>query len=151
MEIQVFCDGSYIENKDHGGYGIVIKNNEEDIIASRGYKHTTGNRMELIAVIIAIKMIKKINLKAMIYSDSKYVVNAINNGWLKNWAKNNWKRSNNKELKNKDLWQKLWSLIFLSEFKIEWIKSHNNNINHDKAHALAYSAAQGKKFWRDKK
>ena len=104
--IVVYTDGSSRGNPGPGGYGVILMSGNHRKELSQGYKHTTNNRMELMAVIAGLEALKKDQLTVTIYSDSQYVVNAVEKGWLKNWIATNFKGGK----KNKDLWMKFHQL-----------------------------------------
>ena len=135
--IKIYTDGSSRGNPGPGGYGIVLlyKDNRKEI--SQGYKLTTNNRMELTAVIKALQSIKNDKLEIKIYSDSKYVVESIEKGWIWNWEKKNFKKK-----LNSDLWKVLIPLYKKFNVKFEWVKGHNNHPENERCDALAVSASQ---------
>ena len=117
--IKIFTDGSSRGNPGPGGYGVVMlyKGNRKEL--SQGYKITTNNRMELTAVIKALEAIKTNNIKVTIYSDSKYVVESIEKGWIWNWEKKNFKKK-----QNIDLWKQFIPLYKKFNIKFVWVKGH---------------------------
>ena len=129
----------FTEIQDHGGWGAVLiyKENKKEI--SGGDKNTTNNIMEITAVIEALKMLKR-ECEVDVYSDSAYVVNAFDKGWIYNWTKNNWKTADKKEVKNKELWQELYNLI--QKHKVEFIKvkGHSDNELNNRCDELARNA-----------
>lgn len=138
----MYADGSYVSSTDRGGYGIVIQNGLHIKKCSGFVVGTTSNRMELIAVITALKYLKiDGRAKARVFSDSKYVVNAVSLGWIEVWAHSGWKRAKGKELKNVDLWKDLYPLYLYHEVEFYWIAGHENKI-HNICHELAYEAAK---------
>jgi len=114
-KVDVYTDGSYFKNTDTGGYGIVILFDDKAIDLSRGFSNTTSNRMELMGVIVALERVEEFvnGYNLTIFSDSKYVINAVEKGWIESWAHADWVRTNGKELKNSDLWKRFypWSPI----------------------------------------
>lgn len=135
--IKIYTDGSSRGNPGPGGYGIVLlyKDNRKEI--SQGYKLTTNNRMELTAVIKALQSIKNDKLEIKIYSDSKYVVESIEKGWIWNWEKKNFKKK-----LNSDLWKVLIPLYKKFNVKFEWIKGHAGNIENERCDELANLAQE---------
>ena len=101
MTIKIYTDGSAKGNPGKGGYGIVIKNNKSYIEISKGFRLTTNNRMELLAVIVALEKIEKTTNEVIVTSDSKYVIDAVTKGWVFNWEKKGFKKK-----KNPDLWKR---------------------------------------------
>jgi len=112
---------------------------------SKGYRLTTNNRMELMAVIAGIQTITKKEIPVIIYSDSKYVVRAIEEGWLINWMKTNFKGGK----KNKDLWTKYYNLAQTMNIKLKWVKGHADNPFNNRCDELATAAADGKNLIAD--
>lgn len=144
-KISIYTDGACSGNPGPGGWAVVIGLSSGIEKISGGSKETTNNRMELMAYVEALKYIydKKIK-KADIYSDSAYVVNSINNKWIKKWVVNGWKTSGRKEVKNKDLWEmqiKICEAIKLRGVKINLIKvkGHAGNALNEYADELAKS------------
>ena len=136
--IKIFTDGSSRGNPGPGGYGVVMlyKDNRKEL--SQGYKTTTNNRMELTAVIKALEAIKKNNIKVTIYSDSKYVVESVEKGWIWNWEKKNFKKK-----QNIDLWKQFIPLYKKFNIKFIWVKGHagiKENERCDKLANLAQSS-----------
>ena len=135
-EIEIYTDGACSGNPGPGGFCAILNYNGIEKIISGGEARTTNNRMELMAVIVALKALKeKCNVK--LYSDSAYVCNAINNNWLMSWQLNSWRNSNKKEVLNKDLWLELINL--LTEHKVEFIKvkGHADNEKNNRQLVLA--------------
>ncbi|MFW5998601.1 MAG: ribonuclease HI [Halanaerobiaceae bacterium] len=134
-DIDIYTDGACTGNPGPGGFAaVIIQGQQENVIC--GYEpDTTNNRMELRAVLEALKHIET-EKKVTIYSDSSYVINGITK-WIKNWKKNNWKTSSDRLVKNKDLWKKLDSVI--SKYKIEFkkVKAHNGDKYNEKVDDLA--------------
>lgn len=130
--LKIYTDGSSRGNPGPGGYGIVMlyKGNRKEL--SQGYKLTTNNRMELTAVIKALQAIKNNNIKITIYSDSKYVVESIEKGWIWNWEKNNFKKK-----QNIDLWKKFIPLYKSFKIKFIWVKGHAGIKENERCDELA--------------
>jgi len=146
--IEIYTDGSSLGNPGPGGWGVVIIKNEElgikkDIEIGGGEKNTTNNRMELQAVIKALKYIRKSDFlmfgeKITIFVDSNYVLNGINS-WIYNWEKNGWRTANKKPVLNQELWKELIELVRSFKSKILWekVKGHSGHIYNDKADEIA--------------
>ena len=135
----VYTDGACSGNPGKGGWGVYIENHNSSFQLNGGDINTTNNRMELQAVIEALKYFKdKTNLK--IYTDSKYVMNGIEE-WIKNWKINNWKTANKKEVKNKELWTELDNLSNTFEIKWSWVKAHSTDKLNNEVDLLARSSA----------
>ena len=137
--VTIYTDGSSRGNPGPGGYGTILMSGSHKKELSQGYKLTTNNRMELMAVIAGLKALKKNELKVTIYSDSQYIVNAIEKGWLKNWIKTNFKGGK----KNKDLWMEYDQLAKDHTIKFVWVKGHADNPFNNRCDILATEAADG--------
>lgn len=137
--ITVYTDGAARGNPGPGGYGVVLiwGNHKKEL--SRGFRLTTNNRMELMAVIAALEALKKNNLDVVIYSDSNYVVKAIEEKWLQNWIKTDFKGGK----KNKDLWLRFYELSANHTLKFKWVKGHAENLHNNRCDILATEAADG--------
>ncbi len=138
-EITMYTDGSAKGNPGPGGLGVILMSGDYRKEISKGYKHTTNNRMELLAVITGLEAIKKKDWPITVYSDSQYVVKAIEEGWLKNWIKTDFKGGK----KNKDLWTKYYLLSQGMNVKLKWVKGHANNFFNNRCDELATNAADG--------
>jgi len=135
MKIEIFTDGSSKGNPGPGGYGIVMRYGDKEKEYSEGFRRTTNNRMELLAVIKALEKLKRYDIPVIIYSDSKYVIDSIEKGWVFNWVKTGFKGK-----KNEDLWRRYLDLH--SKFNIEysWVKGHAGHPENERCDQLATSA-----------
>jgi len=135
----IYTDGASRGNPGPGGYGAILKwgNTEKEL--SGGYRKTTNNRMELMAVIAALEVLKKEGLAVTVYSDSQYVVKAVEQGWLKNWIATDFKGGK----KNKDLWLRFFELSKKHRIKFVWVKGHASNAFNNRCDILATGAADG--------
>ena len=138
--ITIYTDGSSKGNPGPGGYGIILKSGTHYKELSKGFRHTTNNRMELLAVIDALKSIKNKEKPVEIFSDSQYVVRAINEGWLTKWMKTNFSGGK----KNADLWRDFHKTAKEFKLKMIWVKGHADNPYNNRCDELATSAADGK-------
>lgn len=138
--ITIYTDGSSRGNPGPGGYGTILMYGSHRRELSQGFKHTTNNRMELMAVIAGLKIITKNDIPITIYSDSQYVVNAIEKGWLNTWIKTNFKGGK----KNSDLWREYYELSKSFRIKFIWVKGHADNPYNNRCDALATAAADGR-------
>lgn len=136
-QIVIYTDGSSRGNPGPGGYGVVLMSGNLRKELSQGYKLTTNNRMELMAVIAGLEALKKDDLNVTVYSDSQYVVNAVEKGWLKNWIATNFKGGK----KNRDLWMIYHELSQKHKIKFVWVKGHANNPWNNRCDELATEAA----------
>ena len=133
--IKIYTDGACKGNPGVGGWGAIIMRDGKNIELFGGENETTNNRMELMAVIMALKKIPS-NLELTIYTDSTYVQKGISE-WIKNWKVNNWRSSNKKPVKNKDLWVDLDEAVGSRKIYWEWVKGHSGNEGNEKADELA--------------
>ncbi|MBK6624190.1 MAG: ribonuclease HI [Chitinophagaceae bacterium] len=138
--ITIYTDGSSKGNPGPGGFGAILMFGKHSKEISMGYRFTTNNRMELMAVLASLEALKKNDLPLTIHSDSLYVVKAINEGWLNNWIKTGFKGGK----KNKDLWVKYFQLSKKFKIKIQWVKGHADNPYNNRCDELATTAADGK-------
>ena len=140
-DVIIYTDGSSRGNPGPGGYGIIMEDCKSGFVKeySKGFRHTTNNRMELLAVIDALKMLKKNKLKVLIYTDSKYVVDSVEKKWVFKW-----KTTNFKNKKNVDLWLDFLKVFDKNTIKFNWIKGHNNHPQNEKCDKLAFDASKSK-------
>ncbi|AXI24180.1 RNase H [Cardinium endosymbiont of Sogatella furcifera] len=134
--IHIYTDGSARGNPGPGGYGIILKHNSHTEERSQGYRTTTNNRMELLAVIIGLEALKQPNQSVTIYSDSKYVINAIEKGWLQNWLKIDFKNK-----KNPDLWKRFWAVYQKHLVHFCWVKGHAGHYENERCDQLAVASS----------
>tara|TARA_B000000557_G_scaffold223689_1_gene192979 strand:+ start:28 stop:453 length:426 start_codon:yes stop_codon:yes gene_type:complete len=133
--INIYTDGACSGNPGIGGWGVVILENNKEILLNGGDKHTTNNKMELTAAIKALEYFE-IRKDLIIYTDSKYVKDGIES-WITNWKKNGWKTTAKKPVKNKELWISLDELMKKHNINWKWVKGHDGNIHNEKADYLA--------------
>jgi ribonuclease HI len=138
-EITMYTDGAARGNPGRGGYGTILFWGGHRKELSAGYRYTTNNRMELMAVIAGLEALKKDGLKVTIYSDSQYVVKAVEQGWLKNWVATNFKGGK----KNKDLWLHFYELAKKNTVRFVWVRGHADNPHNNRCDELATAAADG--------
>lgn len=141
----IYTDGAARGNPGPGGYGAILKWGAVEKELSGGYRLTTNNRMELLAVISALEALTKNNLNVTIYSDSQYVVKAVNEGWLNNWIRTDFKGGK----KNKDLWKRYFALSKNHSIQFVWVKGHADNPYNNRCDILATRAADGKNLLVD--
>ncbi len=142
--IRIYTDGAAQGNPGPGGYGVVLKFNDAVKELAEGFRLTTNNRMELLAVIKGLEAIKKNGIPITIYSDSKYVVESVEKGWLWNWQKKNFK-----DKANVDLWMRYIPLHQKLKPKFIWIKGHAGHPENERCDFLAVQAASEKKLLVD--
>lgn len=141
-KVTIFTDGGAINNPGPGGFGVVTIIDGVEKEYSGGYRLTTNNRMELMAVIVALQKIKIRNRPIVLHSDSSYVVNGISKGWAKKWQKNGWRKSDGKPAVNPDLWKKLLSLVATLDIEFKWVKGHAGHTHNERCDRLAVSSAR---------
>ncbi len=136
----IYTDGSARGNPGPGGYGIVLIWGDKKKEISAGYRLTTNNRMELMAVIVALESLTKKNIPVTIYTDSQYIVNTVEKKWLDNWIRTDFKGGK----KNKDLWLQYHAIAKQFKIRFVWVKGHANNEMNNRCDVLATTAADGK-------
>ena len=137
MVIKIYTDGSAKGNPGKGGYGVVMLFQEHRKEISEGFRLTTNNRMELLAVIVGLESIKKLNEKVVVFSDSRYVVDAVEKGWVFSWEKNNFNKK-----KNPDLWIRFLKIYRKHLVSFVWVKGHSNNIENERCDFLAVESSE---------
>lgn len=136
--IKIFTDGAAQGNPGPGGYGVIMRYGAHEKELSQGYELTTNNRMELMAVIVGLEAIKRKDIPITIYSDSKYVVEAVEKGWLWDWEKKDFSKK-----ANVDLWKRYIPLHRKLKPKFVWIRGHNGHPENERCDRLAVMAASG--------
>lgn len=144
MKITIYTDGAAKGNPGNGGYGIVMMAGAHRKEISQGFRHTTNNRMELMSVIVALEMLKNPENDITIYSDSKYVVDAVEKRWLFGWEQKGFK-----DKKNPDLWKRFLQIYRKHKVKFVWVKGHANNPENERCDELAVQAAMSKNLLID--
>jgi ribonuclease HI len=139
-ELVIYTDGASRGNPGPGGYGAILQYGGQSKELSGGYRRTTNNRMELMAVIAALKALNRDGLSITVYSDSQYVVKAVEQGWLKNWIATNFKGGK----KNKDLWLEFADLASHHNIKFKWVRGHAENAYNNRCDELATAAADAR-------
>ena len=139
-QLIIYTDGSSRGNPGPGGYGAILKWGSTEKEPSNGYRRTTNNRMELFAVIAALEPLKREKLDILVYSDSQYIVKAVEQGWLKKWIATDFKGGK----KNKDLWLRYHALAQLHNIRFHWVKGHAENAYNNRCDILATAAADCK-------
>ena len=144
MSIIIYTDGSAKGNPGNGGYGIVMMSGSYRKELKQGFKLTTNNRMELLAVIIALESVKKENSEITIYSDSKYVIDSVEKKWVFGWEKKNFNKK-----KNPDLWIRFLKIYRMQKVSFIWVKGHANNKENERCDFLAVEAADSQSLLTD--
>ena len=138
-QVHIYTDGACSGNPGKGGYGIVMewvgKPYQKEF--SEGYKKTTNNRMELLAVIVSLENLKSDKLNITVFSDSKYVVDAIEKKWVFGWEKKGFKNK-----KNIDLWKRFLKIYHKHNVEFKWVKGHNDHVQNERCDVLAVEASQ---------
>ena len=136
----LYTDGACSGNPGPGGWASILRYGENVKELSGGEKDTTNNRMELTGVIEGLKALRE-PCAVELYSDSQYIVNALNNGWLRDWKKRGWKTAEKKPVKNVDLWKRLDAALGQHQIKWEWVKGHAGHPENERCDELARAAA----------
>jgi ribonuclease HI len=135
--IEIYTDGAASGNPGPGGYGVILRSGNHYKELSEGYRKTTNNRMELLAVISGIESIKKTGQEIMVFSDSKYIIDSVEKKWVFNWVRTGFKAK-----KNKDLWLRFLTVYKLHQIKFTWVKGHNGHPENERCDELAVQASQ---------
>lgn len=143
-KVTIYTDGACSGNPGPGGYGAILIYNGKEKEISGGEKNTTNNKMEMMAVIKALEVLKE-KCDVEVYSDSAYVVNSINNKWVYSWKKNNWIKSDKTKAKNIELWEELLKLISFHKVKFIKVKGHADNEYNNRCDKLAVAESKSVK------
>ena len=138
-QVNLYTDGACRNNPGRGGWGAILVYGSYEKELSGGEKMTTNNRMELIAAISGLEALKE-PCEVSLYSDSKYLVDAFNEGWIESWREKGWKRGK-ESLKNPDLWEKIYGLSQIHKITFIWVKGHNGPDYNERCDALATAFA----------
>ena len=151
--VEMFTDGACSGNPGVGGYGTILRYKDKNGLyhekeLTAGYKLTTNNRMELLAVIVGLEALKKpCNVK--ITSDSKYFIDAFEQKWIDGWIRNNWKNASKKPVKNVDLWLRLLTAMKPHEIELVWVKGHNGHEFNERCDKLAVESSKSSNLLDD--
>lgn len=137
MIVEIYTDGAAKGNPGNGGYGAILRFGNKEKELSQGFRRTTNNRMELLAVIVALENLKSNTYPVVVYSDSKYVVDAVTKNWLFGWVKKDFKGK-----KNKDLWLRYLRAAKPFQIRFEWVRGHNGHPENERCDRLAVAAAE---------
>lgn len=144
-QLIIYTDGSSRGNPGPGGYGVVLMWGDKRKELSGGFRLTTNNRMEIMAVIAGLEALNRIGLHVTVYSDSQYVVKAVEEGWLKKWIATDFKGGK----KNRDLWMRFHEVASKHHVKFKWVKGHASNAFNNRCDELATAAADGTQLEED--
>ncbi len=145
----IYTDGSSLGNPGRGGWAAVLIYKGKRAELSDGYRLTTNNRMEMMAVVNALSAIKNPKYPIKLHTDSKLIVDTIKKGWLKNWKKNNWIKSDKKPVLNIDLWKEIDNLLSGLEVEFIWVEGHAGIIENERCDVLCKSAAENDNLKED--
>lgn len=146
--VTIFTDGACLGNPGPGGWGAVLLSGKHRREVSEGFRLTTNNRMELLAVIRALESLKRPSA-AEVFTDSKYLHDAVNKGWLARWQRNGWQTAEKKPVKNQDLWLRLDALLKRHRVRFSWVRGHAGNPENERCDRLAKAAALGPELFED--
>ena len=136
-EVIIYTDGACSGNPGPGGYGVVLMSGSHRKEISEGFRLTTNNRMELLAIIKGLEALKKKNTPVKLFTDSQYVANAVNKGWVFDWERKHFKKK-----KNQDLWIRFLELYRQHNVSLFWLKGHNNDTENERCDLLAVNASK---------
>ena len=139
-EIELYSDGSCLNNPGPGGYGVILRYKGHEKELSQGFIHTTNNRMELLGVIKGLSALKE-SCKVVVTTDSQYVRQGITS-WIEGWKRNNWKSASKAPVKNQDLWKQLDAVVQKHDVSWCWVKGHNGHVENERCDKLANAAAK---------
>ena len=147
-EVTIFTDGACSGNPGRGGFGVILNYMGKIKEISKGYICTTNNRMEIMAALAGLNALKE-PCKVTLYSDSKYLVDSVNKGWIASWQKNGWKNSKKEKVKNRELFEELINLINIHQVEFCWVKGHDGHTENERCDYLATTAAKSKNALED--
>lgn len=138
-KVDVYTDGACSGNPGRGGYGAILMYGEHRKECSGGFARTTNNRMEIYAAIVALEALRE-PCEVLLYSDSRYLVDAVTKNWLSAWKRRGWKKQDNDPVLNVDLWQRLMTLLTTHKVTFRWVKGHASNEHNNRCDELARNA-----------
>lgn len=147
-KVTIYTDGACLGNPGPGGYGIVLLSDGHRKELSGGYRKTTNNRMEIMAAIVGLRALKHA-CAVTLFSDSRYVVQAMSEGWAKRWRAKGWQRNAKEPAKNPDLWAEMLDLSEKHQVTYQWLKGHSGHAENERCDALAVAAANQPNLPRD--
>ena len=137
----IYTDGACIGNPGPGGYGVVLLYGRHRMELSGGYRLTTNNRMELMGAIVGLETLKG-KCQVTLYSDSQYLVKAMDQGWAARWRANDWRRNKKEKALNPDLWARVLNLCEHHDVAFRWVRGHSGNLENERCDQLAFEAAE---------
>lgn len=143
--VSIYTDGACSGNPGKGGFGVILNYMGKIREISRGFECTTNNRMELMAALEGLGALKE-PCNVTLYSDSKYLVDSVNKGWIESWQKNGWKNSKKEKVKNRELFEELVRLMDIHQVTFVWVKGHDGHAENERCDYLATSAAKAEKL-----
>jgi ribonuclease HI len=149
-KITVFTDGACSGNPGPGGYGVILRYDSREKELSGGFRNTTNNRMELMGAIAALETLKE-PCEVLITTDSQYLVNAVEKGWVYAWKQNGWRKKDRKMALNIDLWERLLVLLAKHTVTFHWIRGHTGHAENERCDALAVTASLAPDLPEDKR
>lgn len=147
-QVNLYTDGACSGNPGRGGYGAILTFNGHEKVLSEGFILTTNNRMELLAAIVGLEALKE-PCKVTLYSDSKYLVDAVKNGWVYSWKKKGWKKSDGKKALNPDLWERLLTQLENHRVEFVWVKGHAGHEYNERCDTMAVNAYNSENLLHD--
>ncbi|GAB4211503.1 MAG: hypothetical protein OHK0012_04080 [Synechococcales cyanobacterium] len=148
QSVEIYTDGACLGNPGPGGYGVILIYGDHRQELSGGFRLTTNNRMEILAAIMGLQSLKK-TCEVTLYSDSKYVVDSMTQGWAKRWQANNWLRNRREKALNPDLWSELLRLSDQHTTSFRWVRGHSGHPENERCDQLAVAAARQNGLPRD--
>lgn len=142
-QVTIYTDGACLGNPGPGGYGVILLYGNRRKELSAGFRLTTNNRMEILAAIIGLQTLKE-KCRVILYSDSQYLVNAMQLGWAARWRENQWLRNKRDKALNPDLWEQLLRCSGSSDVEFRWLRGHAGHPENERCDQLAMAAAKGR-------
>jgi ribonuclease HI len=147
-DVQIHTDGACRGNPGPGGYGVVLSSGRHRLELSEGFRKTTNNRMELLAAIVALEQLKQ-PCRVTLWSDSRYLIDAMTKNWLRGWKARGWKTASRQAVKNRDLWQRLEAAAADHQITWKWLRGHAGHDENERCDELAATAADGRHLAAD--